>query len=76
MIEGPLTCLAMHPISPESAPNHLRNMQSFAKKFKYVPHGYVEKISVRVNGQKGAYWSNRLSMGFTYRLPDASANTM
>ncbi|MDR2779092.1 MAG: hypothetical protein LBB16_02280, partial [Puniceicoccales bacterium] len=56
--------LAMHPLSPDNINTHLRNMQTFAKKFKYVPDGYVGEISVRVNGMKDGYgaavWSDIL----------------
>jgi hypothetical protein len=56
--------LALHPLSPETAHTHLRNMQTFAKKFKYVPDGYVREISARVNGVKDGYgagvWSHIL----------------
>jgi hypothetical protein len=56
--------LAMHPLSPDNINTHLRNMETFAKKFKYVPDGYVGEISARVNGMKDGYgaavWSDIL----------------
>jgi hypothetical protein len=56
--------LTMHPLSPETFPTHMRNMMIFAKKFKYIPDGYVGEINARINGLKDGYsaaaWSSIL----------------